>query len=76
MTAPGWVVSEGADGVHVVPVRDLRSHELDATCGCGPRVLGRRNDHGHRPVVVHNSRDGREHEEPDHHCHLRCRGRA
>ena len=42
----------GGDAFHVVPIDDLREHDLDMSCWCHPV-----DDEG---VIVHNSMDGRE----------------
>lgn len=43
--------TEGA--LHVVPVADMREHEMSPECWCNPRIT-------EEGVVVHNSMDGRE----------------
>jgi hypothetical protein len=40
--------------VHVIPMDDIRRHELTAECWCEPEL-----DYEHM-VAVHNSADGRE----------------
>lgn len=44
----------GAARNHVIPVNDLREHDLVATCWCRPEVD---DDHS---LVIHNSMDRRE----------------
>jgi hypothetical protein len=55
----GWQVTRSGDQAVVSPVADIREHEheldADLPCWCAPR-----NDDG---VIVHNSADGREHDE-------------
>jgi hypothetical protein len=51
--------------VHTFPVRDLMRHDFTAACACGPRVIHYLN--GNRQIV-HNSLDGRELLEPNHHA--------
>lgn len=41
--------------LHVMPVNDLREHEMSLSCWCRPR-----RDVSQIEVVVHNSLDGRE----------------
>jgi hypothetical protein len=41
-------------GVHVVPLNDLREHELNRSCWCQPHYD---EEDG---IVIHNSLDGRE----------------
>jgi len=61
-----WLLLQATDLViHMLPVKDQVTHELDETCVCGPRV-----EHVPRPggsgwVLVHPSLDGRECVEPD-----------
>jgi len=43
-------------GVHVVPINDLRDHQINGKCWCKPRL----DDQGDEPIWVHNSMDGRE----------------
>jgi hypothetical protein len=46
--------------MHVVPISDVFEHDNDGTrCPCGPSV----DPHG---TIIHDSLDGREHEEPEH----------
>ena len=51
---------------HVEPIDDLHPHlgpGYGTSCPCKPRVV---LVDGAQPLVVHNSYDGREHQEPDH----------
>lgn len=43
-------------GVHVVPINDLREHDLNGSCWCKPALD---NDYSY-PIWIHNSMDGRE----------------
>lgn len=43
--------------LHVVPLDDLRDHDLSETCWCHPVEIFE----GYVPIWVHNSMDGREH---------------
>ena len=43
-------------GLHVVPINDLREHELSGACWCSPKL----DDEGSEPIWIHNSLDGRE----------------
>jgi hypothetical protein len=45
--------------LHVMPVNDLREHEMATTCWCLPRV-----EWHEEALVIHNSADGRELTEP------------
>lgn len=47
---------------HVLPVNDLYEHQEDEYCPCNPV----KTDEGSGYMFVHNSYDGREHNEPDH----------
>lgn len=49
---PAWLVIEGSLGNHVVPLDDLKEHDVDGACWCHPT-----DDEG---VLVHHSMDGRE----------------
>lgn len=63
-----WAVIEGADAIEVVPNNDLKTHQLShhcVFCKCDPRVEIRESK---RPLIIHNSWDGREMlEEPNEH---------
>lgn len=53
----GWRVTWLEDGeACVVPIDDLRAHEIDGPCWCRP--------FDQDGVTVHRSADGREHREP------------
>ena len=56
--APRQRTDELQDGrdLHVVPVKDLRKHELRRGCWCAPRLT----DVEGTVVVTHQSMDGRE----------------
>ena len=43
------------DHLHLVPINDLREHDLTITCWCRPT-----HDEEEPNVIVHNSMDGRE----------------
>lgn len=51
----GWDVYDNRDQVEVVPRNDLKPHSRP--CKCEPRVEERE---GKRPLIIHNSWDGRE----------------
>lgn len=44
------------DGVHVVPVDDLKEHDIEPTCWCRPLVQHEQ----HRTLYIHNALDRRE----------------
>lgn len=48
-----WLVTTRENGVHVVPVDDLRDHEFSEDCWCNPRIE-------EDVVIVHSSADERE----------------
>ena len=52
----GWLVDPRQDGVHIIPLDDLREH-AGADCWCRPEVL----DDG--TIIKHNSMDRREYYE-------------
>lgn len=43
-------------GWHVVPLNDLREHDLNGSCWCRPTLDDSQSD----PIWIHNSMDGRE----------------
>lgn len=51
-----WAACCGEDGYHVIPLDDLKEHDDNAGCWCGPEV--EEEDEGR--VIVHHSMDGRE----------------
>lgn len=42
---------------HVYPLNDLKEHEIESTCPCGPRS---ETQPGGDILIIHNSYDGRE----------------
>ena len=54
--------------IHTLPVDDMFDHVEDGDrCPCGPRVEHvERDDDVTAFQIIHNSFDGREHDEPDH----------
>jgi hypothetical protein len=50
--ANGWTAQTTDTGPHVVPLHDLRAHDLDPQCWCGPAL--------DENVWVHHSMDRRE----------------
>lgn len=56
MDGKQWKNMAAADGLHVIPLEDLREHDVADCCWCCPRVRVF-ND---RRIVIHNSLDGRE----------------
>lgn len=48
-----WLVDPRADGIHIVPLSDLREHG-GADCWCQPELLDGWD------IIKHNSMDGRE----------------
>lgn len=56
----GWLNVWTADGarLHLVPLQDLRDHELVSTCWCKPRLDD--PETAAAPFYVHNSMDRRE----------------
>lgn len=58
-----------ADDLHVHPVNDLIKHELADECPCGPQSRPVERDDGSIGwLMVHNSLDGREQDEPEDEC--------
>lgn len=45
--------------MHIVPINDLREHEVDMHCWCHP-TLDEGWEYGQEKVFVHHSMDGRE----------------
>lgn len=41
---------------HIIPVNDLKPHNLESTCDCQPRLLMENNE----MIFVHSAWDGRE----------------
>lgn len=54
----GWAIFEGEDGLHSVPINDMRPHVLSAECWCCPVGI---DDEDEDPIWSHNSMDRREH---------------
>lgn len=51
-------------GVELIPVNDLREHELDCECWCNPKRDEESDEHLADGFWIHNAMDGREaHEE-------------
>jgi hypothetical protein len=58
-----------ADDLHVHPVNDLIDHELTGECPCGPQARPvERSDGSMGWLMVHNSLDAREKDEPEDEC--------
>lgn len=54
-----WAVEKTNNGVHVVPIDDIKEHEMVRSCWCKPALKHNEN------VIVHNSLDGREYMETE-----------
>jgi hypothetical protein len=54
--------------IHTLPVDDMFDHDENGDrCVCGPRIEPVKRDDGTIAFqIIHNSFDGREHDEPDH----------
>ena len=50
-----WVIAEEDDAYHVIPVGDLKAHDISCECWCSPVPDEDRPD-----IYVHNSLDLRE----------------
>lgn len=57
MTAQ-WLANQYEDYFEVVPIGEEDWHRPDKKCRCGPEI---RAEKGLKPLIVHNSFDGREH---------------
>lgn len=57
MNLGGWFLhpADAHGDLHVVPIDDLREHDLTMLCWCNPR-----RDHEERYVIGHNAMDQRE----------------
>jgi hypothetical protein len=68
LTKPWQIfVAEDDSEIHIVPYADSEEHYFIPECRCNPRkILG---DDGQRIIWIHNSFDGRENFELDHHIH-------
>lgn len=54
----GWKITELDNGeVHVHPIDDLAEHSLSLDCWCAPTE----DEEDGAIIIVHNSKDGREH---------------
>jgi hypothetical protein len=51
-----WEIVEVADERHILPRYDIKRHQANPKCACGPK----REYQGTVVVVIHNSYDGRE----------------
>lgn len=53
-----WGVFETDEAIHVVPISDTDEHIMVGDCGCEPSIED--GEHYDRPIITHNSFDGRE----------------
>lgn len=52
-----WKWEDFGQYVEVVPLNDLKQHDAGDECWCNPKRI---DEDGERPVISHNSKDGRE----------------
>lgn len=52
----GWKWIDHGSFVEVLPLADLKEHNLGDECWCNPRRI---DEQGERPVISHNAKDGR-----------------